>query len=215
MSRRFTLIELLVVISIISILAGMLLPTLAGAKERGRRADCLNRIRQIAIAGGMYADDYDDWTPAIKTGASPNVTMFTDRLDMYIGSQKEMWLCPSNDEQPPSIGSGNGMVLHYGMNNYDYDDVDANGQDDHLNGLSAKRVRRVASPESVIFFADADPQQSPENIGGAQSGTTAWPLTSLKEVVHDRGYNGATVSCAAEWYHNHPNHTNAWAVKAN
>ncbi len=65
----FTLIELLVVIGIIALLASLLLPALVAAKERARRARCLNNVRQFTLAVHLYATDNRDFVP---TGASEN-----------------------------------------------------------------------------------------------------------------------------------------------
>jgi len=70
MRRGFTLIELLVVIAIIAILMAILLPSLGRAREQGKRAVCLNNLRQLMTGWIMYADDNNDKIVQAKTGAT-------------------------------------------------------------------------------------------------------------------------------------------------
>src|SRR5437764_2328098 len=61
--RGFTLIELLVVIAIIAILAAILFPVFAQAREKARQAGCLSNMKQVALALQLYAGDYDETLP--------------------------------------------------------------------------------------------------------------------------------------------------------
>ena len=73
MGRRkgFTLIELLVVITIIALLAALLLPALARAKESGRRASCINNLHQLDLALRLYADSNEGFFPPRTTRIVP------------------------------------------------------------------------------------------------------------------------------------------------
>src|SRR6266849_5595070 len=132
-TRGFTLIELLVVIAIIAILAAILFPVFAQAREKARQATCLSNVKQIATSYFMYAQDYDERYTQNRYDNGANHYTWKLAILPYVKNHA-VFQCPSNaynkipgpkdilsvwvegkDGVPRSYAM-NGATLHDGMN---------------------------------------------------------------------------------------------------
>ncbi len=129
--RGFTLIELLVVIAIIAILASMLLPALAKAKEKGQRARCIGNVKQMLLSTHMYVMDFGDTLPYTSWSSGtlnvPNwcyvrTTSLTNKDNVELGQlwpfhkQRMLYWCPLEQTNTFFFRQREMQVSSYTMN---------------------------------------------------------------------------------------------------
>jgi prepilin-type N-terminal cleavage/methylation domain-containing protein/prepilin-type processing-associated H-X9-DG protein len=102
-NRGFTLIELLVVIAIIAILAAILFPVFAKAREKARQASCMSNLKQLGAALTMYTEDYDGTYPRGQFWPFDSSHTWIMVLDPYV-KNTQVFRCPSAGNDPYSYG---------------------------------------------------------------------------------------------------------------
>jgi prepilin-type N-terminal cleavage/methylation domain-containing protein/prepilin-type processing-associated H-X9-DG protein len=150
-SKGFTLIELLVVIAIIAILAAILFPVFAQAREKARQISCLSNIKQIGLGVMMYVQDYDETYPF----AWGDEGAWYNTVDPYIktaGAQTQwdatirgVWHCPSDYDTAGVSYAANAMIFGGGSANWG------------IGPYVAKTIAAINAPADCVLSAELVP----------------------------------------------------------
>ena len=174
-TRGFTLIELLVVIAIIAILAAILFPVFAKAREKARSISCLSNEKQIALGMLMYTQDYDEYFPASTyfPGISVVDGVYVNTMQLTIPyiKAKNIWACPSNPYNKYSMNyaTDNNAFCSYALNMQLFDSV--NYKAPHSQAFVDKPSNKIMVAESVAY---ANGSGAPPNGNGAGYTSLGW-----------------------------------------
>jgi prepilin-type N-terminal cleavage/methylation domain-containing protein/prepilin-type processing-associated H-X9-DG protein len=188
----FTLIELLVVIAIIAILAAILFPVFAQAREKARQASCLSNQRQLSTAMQMYMQDYDERFPSWvndvpKSPEFPNgKNTWVENLQAY-SKNKKIWLCPSDNTPGVDRSKPTGQNSYW-LNAYIFRWSGHNSQ--VKSPFDSATLAEVNYPATTIVFCDGPTNDGNHVWPGPPHewcGTVKWCIDS--ETRHSGGIN--------------------------
>jgi prepilin-type N-terminal cleavage/methylation domain-containing protein/prepilin-type processing-associated H-X9-DG protein len=188
-SRRapgaFTLIELLVVIAIIAILASLLLPALAKAKESAKRIQCVNGLRQLSMSVMMYADENEGFYPERGNSSTSTSNYWPLLLQPYYVETKILY-CPSDVPNPQNNGSGSAFAALSAKRSFLF-----NGFNDYFKGMPSglSKVPEsavVESSETILFGEKDSGDGTPLNPGSGHWWMDYWAGDDYKEIDQTR-----------------------------